>query len=403
MHLYIAIPAMNEIEHLEQTLNSLKQQTETDFTVYVCVNQPENYREDHLRTHIYLNNQQLLVALKKYQGINLKLIDRSSPGYGWTGKQHGVGMARKVLMDDITQTASNEDLIISLDADTLLPPEYLESIKKAFKTNPAALGLSAPYYHPLTGDSDLDRAILRYEIYMRHYLLNLLRINSPYAFSALGSALAVTVRSYKKIGGMTPKLSGEDFYFLQKIKKCGTLLIDLPCPVYPAARYSDRVFFGTGPALIKGATGDWESYPIYDSELFDLIQKVYLSFAELFLNEKMTTPMDDFLKNIFKETEIWQPLRKNNKSAANFIKACHEKLDGLRILQFVKEQNRFSLKSDEEKLTAFLRKYYPDQTELQQILPLSNFSKAPTEQLNLIRDFLFEQEKSERKRIRQLV
>jgi len=403
MHLYIAIPAMNEFAHLCDTLTSLTKQTESAFTVYICVNQPESYIDNPEQSHIFVDNQKLLSLLKTYQGINLTIIDRSSVGLGWTGKQHGVGMARKVLMDEIIRTAADEDLIISLDADTLLPPEYLTSVKKTFKHNPAALGLSAPYYHPLTGLADLDRAILRYEIYMRHYLLNLFRINSPYAFSALGSALAVTVKAYKKIGGMTAKLSGEDFYFLQKIKKCGALLIDLPCSVKPAARYSSRVFFGTGPALIKGAAGDWSSYPIYASELFDQIYDTYQAFPALFTDTSQTTVMDDFLKKTFKEEDIWQPLRKNNKTTAGFIKACHEKIDGLRILQFVKEQNNFCTKSDEEKLTDFFTKFYPGNETINSILPLKDFSTESIQNLSIIRDFLFEQEKIHRERIKQLV
>ena len=78
------------------------------------------------------------------------------------------------------------------------------------------IGLAVPYYHKLIGDAT-DRLILRYEIYMRCYLINLLRIQNPYAFTALGSAMAVTVRAYRKAGGLTPVKSGEDFYFLQNL------------------------------------------------------------------------------------------------------------------------------------------------------------------------------------------
>ncbi len=92
------------------------------------------------------------------------------------------------------------------------------------------------------------------------------------SFTAIGSAMALPVKSYRAIGGMTPHKSGEDFYFLQKLRKFGKVLTWNKEKVYPEARYSDRVFFGTGPAMIKGRDGDWSSYPIYPFELFDEIK-----------------------------------------------------------------------------------------------------------------------------------
>ena len=156
---------------------------------------------------------------------------------------------------------------------------------KLFDYTPDAVALSNPYYHKLTGAEAEDRAILRYEIYMRNYAINMLLINSPYAFTAMGSAIALPVSSYKAIGGLTPKLSGEDFYFLQKLRKYGNINIHNKEKVYPAARFSDRVFFGTGPAMIKGNDGDWESYPIYHIQLFKNIERTYESFEILFKND----------------------------------------------------------------------------------------------------------------------
>lgn len=394
---------MNEFDYLNKTLESLQQQTISNFSIYICVNQPESYLNNLNKQHIYKNNQQLLGYLNDLNMSNLTIIDHSSSGKGWIGKLHGVGQARKVIMDEIIKKADDSDLIVSLDADTLLPNNYLAQIQNAFRQNSKAIGISAPYYHQLTGHSDLDRAILRYEIYMRYYLLNLFRISSPYAFSALGSAMAVSVKAYKKIGGMTPKLSGEDFYFLQKLKKCGSLIIDLPCPVYPAARYSDRVFFGTGPALIKGAGGDWESYPIYADDLFDEIAKTYHCFTNLFTDENLITPLDDFMQSIFKAEKIWQPLRNNNKSADNFVKACHEKLDGLRILQFLKDKNQYDQRSDEEKLSVFIQKYYPLSEISSDTLVIKDFSSDSIETLNKLRNFLYYAEMTERKKLKVLV
>ena len=180
-----------------------------------------------------------------------------------------------------------------------------------------------------------DTWLLRYEIYMRYFLLNMLRIKNPYAYTALGSAMAFPVWAYKKLGGLTPVMSGEDFYFLQKLRKSGNLGIWTNTIAYPSARFSDRVNFGTGPALIKGETGDWDSYPIYYYQLFDKVKETFDLFPTLFKRD-VTTPMDEFLKKQFGSNEIWKPLRDNYKDEKNFVKACVAKVDGLRILQFLK-------------------------------------------------------------------
>ena len=117
------------------------------------------------------------------------------------------------------------------------------------------LGLAIPYYHKLIGNPVNDRLILRYEIYMRHYLLNMLEIGNPYAFTAIGSAMAAKVSAYRKVGGLAPVKSGEDFYFIQKLKKNGKVGNWCETTAFPSSRFSNRVIFGTGRALIKGNAG----------------------------------------------------------------------------------------------------------------------------------------------------
>jgi hypothetical protein len=274
------------------------------------------------------------VYLQNIRGLNLAVHDRSSFGKGWKGKQRGVGYARKELFEAIDRIADDEDIVISLDADTRIRPGFISLVVKQFRAHKKALLLTNPYYHDLTGNEANDRAILRYELYMRYYLINLLMINSPYAFSALGSAISFRVKGYRKISGITPKEAGEDFYFVNRMKKAGEILIWNDETVYPSARESDRVPFGTGPAVIKGKNGDWDSYPFYDVEAFNRIGETYKLFPKLF-KENCETPVDDLLNETF-EGNIWEPLRKNFKTEKLFVRACHEKIDGLRILQILR-------------------------------------------------------------------
>lgn len=392
--LHIAIPAMNEGAFLHATLECLKRQSVGNYQIWICVNQPDTWWADPSKENICRDNQSTLAFLLSLAWDKLHIIDHSSPGKGWQGKAHGVGQARKVLMDAISRIALDTDLIVSLDADTLFENDYLASLAAVFDRHPEAVALSNPYFHTLTGTENLDRAMLRYEIYMRHYAINLWRIRSPYSFTALGSAITLPVSAYRKIGGMTAKKSGEDFYLLQKLRKTGWIVNHNTSLVYPATRFSDRVFFGTGPALIKGSQGLWDSYPIYDHRLFDRVAATYSLFPALF-HKPLETPMSAFLNRQFGEEDIFEPLRKNNKTSERFIHACHHKVDGLRVLQFLKHHQAQVNLRDEDNLLDFFEVFYLDffikfGLEVKKTL---DFQASPIALLNGIRNFLMEKER----------
>ena len=386
--IYIAIPLMDELEGLPELIRNLSNQDIDGFEVCFCVNQPDAWWDDPEKQDACERNLESLKFIYDHVDFPFTLIDRASRGLGWQGKQHGVGWARKVVMDAVASKASGNDIMITLDGDTAFDPSYFSSVKENFDSHPDAVGLSVPYYHRLTGREAEDRAILRYEIYMRSYAINLWRIENPYHFTALGSAMALPVHAYHRIGGMSPKKSGEDFYFLQKLVKFGRLLTWNKKKVFPAARFSDRVFFGTGPAMIRGAAGDWESYPVYHHSLFDDIRETYDAFSGLFQGD-IPTPLDDFIMNNMNEKDIWAPLRANSKSRDRFIRACRDKIDGLRILQYLKYMQKVKGFRDEDCLREYFTNYSPE------ILAELNFPKKGftfeslgVEDLNKLRDAL---------------
>jgi len=357
MHLFIAIPALDELEFLPHTLAAIaKQKTEFPFSVYVCVNQPNEWWNDPQKIEVCQNNQKLLNTLNSFNSSNsLITIDKTSLGKGWHKDNAGVGWARKTLFEEILKIANDDDVIISLDADTLFNEGYFQSIGENFVQNKVEV-ISVPYYHKLTDDENANRAILRYEIYMRNYFINMHRINSPYTFTAIGSAIALKIKTLRKIRNITPVSSGEDFYLLQKLRKMTPISNYNAELVYPAARFSSRVLFGTGPAMIKGNSGNWESYPIYHYSLFDKIKETYNIIPELFIEDR-ETEFIDFLKIQYKTNDLWSPLRKNFKTLSQFTRAFHEKADGLRILQFLKTKhqetsNEQQLISDERRVTS---------------------------------------------------
>lgn len=386
---FIGIPLLREFENIELLLNNLKSQTFPDFRVVICVNQPEGWWNDSEKESDCIDNKKTLARLAEERSLDLSIIDKSSKGNGWHGKEKGVGWARKLIFEKILGEAKNGDIIISLDADTDFSERYIQSIVRQFSENPTADAIAVPYYHRLGNNAELNRMILYYEIYMRYYLLNLLRIESPFAFTALGSAIAFRAETYKKIGGITPVEAGEDFYLVQKICKKSRLLLWNPECVYPSARTSDRVPFGTGQAVNKPIGKSLDLYPLYKKEFFDKIKDSYLLFASLFEAET-DTPISAFLKKQLKTEDLWEPLRRNFKTKEQFIRACHERFDGLRILQFLKANQPHDFSNEREIQQYLLQEYHHRVEDF-------SFEDCPLEFLSSLRDFLFEKEAAARR------
>ncbi len=402
----IAIPVMDEVETLPRTLDALAAQDYTNFTVWLCVNQPEAWWDDSGKIRVCEANAKTLAYLSDFTAIPIRVIDHSSRGKGWLPKKGGVGRARKTVMDAICAEADDSDIIVSLDADTLVDRDYLSTVAAVFVDADKDAAISIPYFHRLTGDEPIARVMLRYEIYLRYYAINLWRIGSPYCYTALGSAMAFRIFAYKKCGGMPPRESGEDFYMLQKLQKTCTLLHWSSSRVYPAARVSDRVAFGTGAALTKGLNSDWGSYPICSTDRFDNIGKTIASFPELF-NKDIDTPLSSFLSQQLNSNDLWGSLRKNHPNKERFIRACHERLDGLRIFQYLRAEKNDTPFAAEHNLTSGLQRYYNEwivaATENVKSLIGDgasewSFATADIEKLDAVRVILSEIEDEYRKR-----
>lgn len=389
-HLHVCIPAIDELQTLPMTLDALEAQNCTyPFSIHICVNQPDEWWQIPEKRAICEANQTLLRLLQQRAKNNWTLIDRTTPGNGWQKGNDGVGMARKTLFDNVLNTAQDNDVVVSLDADTLFKPQYLQSIGDLFSQAQKLNAVSIPYYHKLSPDDAASRAILRYELYMRSFLINLFLIESPFAFTAIGSAIAVKVKALKKIGSITPMKSGEDFYLLQKLRKMDFVGNWNTEMVYPAARFSSRVFFGTGPAMIKGNEGNWESYPIYQHTLFQDIKKSYDSIPELFIRD-VELPISPFLAQQFKRDNVFAPLRKNSKTEAQFAHAFHEKFDGLRLLQYLKLKQKELAYDDTESLRENFLHFFGEIPPC--LKNISSLESLTTSELDSLRNLLFDYE-----------
>ena len=268
---------------------------------------------------------------------------------GTAKKKAGVGFARKVGMDEAVRRFAaigrSRGLIVSLDADTLVASSYLQIVEKAYKDTSAHC-FTFQFQHlfdPSRYSEDEIRACKLYEIYLRYFRLSLKMLNVPYAGHTIGSCFAVRAEAYTKLGGMSVRQAGEDFYFLQKAAKMHPVHEINERIVFPAPRISERVPFGTGASVRKIVEeGD---YYVYNFELFRLLKKFYDLFPALEqedIQELIPQEIMDYLGQ--KEfNDSLAECRKYASSSNAFTKRMYDRFDAFFIIKFL---NSFDSKSD---------------------------------------------------------
>jgi hypothetical protein len=169
----------------------------------------------------------------------------------------GVGWARKLVMDEAARRLGRSGIILCLDADCVVAENYLNAVWNYFAQHPSCNAGTIYFEHSIDSLSGKTRShIIQYELHLR-YLVNALKwTGHPFAFHTVGSAMACRREAYLAQGGMNTRQAGEDFYFLQKFAETGTLQEIHSTVIYPSARQSSRVPFGTGRAMHQLDTGD---------------------------------------------------------------------------------------------------------------------------------------------------
>ena len=178
----------------------------------------------------------------------------------------------------IVKSGSADGIIVSLDADSTVSPNFLQRVEGAFRENPLSNFFTIHFEHPFDNpeiSSSLREGIIRYELHMRYYKNALQWSGYPHAIYTVGSSFTVKASAYVKQGGMNRRKAGEDFYFLQKLVLLENYGNITSATVFPASRISDRVPFGTGAALKKWVNGSSELYSTYSLEAFNHLKPFF--------------------------------------------------------------------------------------------------------------------------------
>ena len=305
----LSIPAFDETgDFLQRVLPG----GAADLLVVVVANVPDQVsREDAAldRTRQLLD---LAGGFERARNVDVMIVDRVNTPIP---RRAGVGLARKIGADIalrwIVERRVEMPVIFSTDADASLPPGYFEAARGE------AAGWVYPFIHT-SGDADLARRGLMYELSLRYYVNRLEYAGSPYAFHTVGSCLAIDATGYAKVRGFPRRNAAEDFYLLNKLAKVGWIR-RLRGPVIEIeARASTRVPFGTGPALAR-VPRDPAAMGGYAGATFEALRMFYAAVAA---GTAPNQPVPELLDAIG-----YQPKRDQ--------RAIHTWFDAFRTLKFV--------------------------------------------------------------------
>jgi hypothetical protein len=344
----VVIPALAEAANLPQTLESFSPNPAElldRFMTLVVVNQRADASEAETADN-FETLKMLPLWKQQYRLNNLFWVDAASIGRDLPPKQ-GVGLARKIGLDQalpLLDYGDYDPLLICLDADTLVQPDYLPAITRHFACSTTG-GASIPYRHRPANDPPGQSAIDRYELFLRSYVLGLKLAGSPYAFHTVGSAMACRASAYVTSGGMNRRLAGEDFYFLQQVHKTSGVAQLSGTVVHPSPRSSHRVPFGTGRAVGDMLSEGEQRLLFYQPVVFSIVGEWLECVAEnpeadasILLNgaARISPVLHKFLE-LAGFRDSWDNLKKNNRESAKFAAAFHGWFDAFRTMRLIHE------------------------------------------------------------------
>jgi len=354
----VVIPALAESESLPATLTSLETNDALLLKrtlILVVINNPQPAdtapEADRARSRRHFaDNQatlQWLAAASMSTTLQLAWIDASSPGFELPADT-GVGLARRIgcdtalrtVLDARTDGDLSDVVLLNLDADTLVQPDYLTAADELRRKG--VPGGVVRFRHQAAETAAGQDAIDAYELYLHYYVLGLKWSNSPYAFHTIGSTILCRALDYIRAGGMPMKrLAGEDFYFLQQLAKVGGVSQLDATTVVPSPRASRRVPFGTGPRMAQAMEDGETRFEAHHPDTFGAVRTVLRSVrsntnatAEQILGSIDIPEAVRFLEDCG-FIRVFPKLQQQHGHGARCVDAFHLWFDGLRTFRLI--------------------------------------------------------------------
>lgn len=379
----IVVPVYNEALCFFNTMQP-KQKLDEPILWIIVVNTPVGCdKSSHFQTQQLLDH---LLALGEcsFKSAHLSLIKASLRQWvllvnriqNPIPQQQGVGLARKIGFDIACHLMVEQKLTLSwiatTDADARLPKNFLTplSIEPGFRdaVNSAGCEPSAlifPFQHTSnqTDNASLSqsctpRGICRvnmnnqdkqdlalvmaattaYEKHLNYYVEGLTFARSPYAYHTLGSTIVADPVAYCLARGFPKRAAGEDFYLLNKLNKIAPVKSLKTDPILINARISDRVPFGTGPAVARLIKSSFDEAidKVHPNDSHPISLKTYHPDTFIWLKDWLT---------LLNEIAAFKSIEREQRTAHALIsqsfpaKAIAEELGFLNVLPKLNKQN----------------------------------------------------------------
>ena len=352
LRIIVVIPCFNEPD-IEEILNDLRNCSPTisPVEIIIHVNSPANSQKDisDQNEKTYSDLQSLLPEISESHKQFYVIFNSNLPE-----KHAGAGLARKIVMDEAIHRFNSinrpDGIIVSIDADTRCNKNFLSEIERHYDNNPGISGSNVYFEHPLKGNKfkkEIYEAIIKYELYLRYYRQCIKFTRYPYSFHTIGSTFNIKASVYTSQGGMNKKKAGEDFYFLQKIFPLGNFSEINTTTLYPSPRPSDRVPFGTGPAISQIIANDM-NLNTYTFESFLLLKMHFSNVPALFgINdfdlrsflERIPEPLRSFLINTSFELKV-KEINENCANNKSFVKRYFRWFNSFQILKYLNHSHK---------------------------------------------------------------
>ncbi|MBT3385250.1 MAG: glycosyltransferase [Prolixibacteraceae bacterium] len=342
----VVIPCFHEPDILQtlKSLNACKLPSQK-VEIIVLINHSEIESEEiktfNFNTKLEVDNW---ILYNKKDGIRFFAVGPVELKKKWAG----AGLARKSGMDEAIRRFNTIEkpngIIVSLDADTLVSKNYFVEIENHFKLHPKDVGATISFQHQTKGLKEKHlQGIQLYEKYLDYYKKALDFTGYPFSMFTVGSAFAVTADAYVKRGGMNRRQAGEDFYFLQNLVQVGKVGQVNSAKVFPSARLSDRVPFGTGPILQKWINGEEDLTQTYNFQAFIDVKKLFDLKEEFFKIDEIEfkniiNKLPDSVRLFIQQDNFLVELNDLNNNCStlkSFQSRFFQKFNAFKILKFL--------------------------------------------------------------------
>ena len=302
----------------------------------VIVNTPSNAPKDARARTIAMLNQ-----LEEADLANVLALNYAEEGLP---RQKGVGLARKIGCDTALSLQAKGQIespwIYTTDADAYLPDNYFSYDLDAHGAAGNHNGARVFAHRHKINDAKLQQAVDTYDLHMAYYVAGLTFAGSRYAHPTLGSTIAIHGETYAQVRGFPKKNAAEDFYLLNKVAKIAPVTFVPEVELILEGRLSERVPFGTGPALAKITALDspFESYNFAAFEALHTTLSALTHFGEHGILA-LSSPESMILDQLgWSEREQHFADRYAPKQRQ---KAVHDWFDALKTLQFMHKAAEF--------------------------------------------------------------